>query len=67
MLLVKNHKIQLKKISNPFVLSTYLVKVKVTLQQAVGTWGGGVEVQLYYFLKFGARWEWVVKATLRPL
>jgi hypothetical protein len=28
---------------------------------------GGVEVWLYSFLNLGARWEWVVNATTRPL
>ena len=27
---------------------------------------GGVEVQLHYFLKLGARWKWVVNGTPRP-
>jgi hypothetical protein len=27
----------------------------------------GVKVYLYYFFNLGARWGWVVNATLRPL
>jgi hypothetical protein len=32
-----------------------------------GPGGGGVAVELYSFLNLGARWEWVVNATLRSL
>ena len=27
----------------------------------------GVEIYMYFFLTLGARWEWVLKATPRPL
>jgi hypothetical protein len=36
-----------------------------TLEQA--TEAGGVKVWLYSFFNLGARWEWVVMATPRPL
>jgi hypothetical protein len=36
-----------------------MVKGKFNLEKAKG----GVEVQLYSFFNFGARWGWVVNAT----
>jgi hypothetical protein len=42
------------------------VKVKFNVEQAVRPIGG-VEVQLYSFFNLGARWEWAVNVTPRPL
>jgi len=42
------------------------VKVKLTLEEATKD-QKGLQVQLYSFLNFGARWRWVVNATPRPL
>jgi hypothetical protein len=42
------------------------VKVKFTQEEAAKACRG-VEVYLYSFFIFGARWRWVVNAMLRPL
>jgi hypothetical protein len=39
---------------------------KFTLEQDMKP-RAGVEVWLYSFFKLGARWEWVLNATPRPL
>ena len=43
-----------------------MVKVKFILEQALKV-QRGLEIWLYSFFNLGARWEWVVTATPRPL
>ena len=42
------------------------MNVKVTTEQAMKAWGGGLEVWLCSFFNLGARWGWVVNAALPP-
>jgi hypothetical protein len=43
------------------------VKVNVTLEQATMAQRGSTGIALLFFLNLGARYEWVVNATPRPL
>jgi len=44
-----------------------MVKVKFYSRTRHEGTESGVEVYLYSFFNLGARWEWLVKATPRPL
>jgi hypothetical protein len=48
-------------------IKVYKSSSKYALQQAVKAQRGSTGIALYCFFNLGARWEWVVSATPRPL